>query len=148
MTMLNVTYDATSKAISVVDESTKLGTGVYPTLTAAGGTYDATTNVYDPSYETYDPSQPWSILNGTAYSRRLGWYTTDSSLQSTIQATYGSDASIWIKIIGGSSELKSYLAIGKYGINDDNSTTLDTTIDAYSGIFGTDGQFGHLALGL
>jgi hypothetical protein len=135
MTMLNVSFDTTTFKLDVVDEATKLGAGVYAGLTIA-----------PPG--TYDPSQPWSVLNGAQYSRRLGWDdvnrkgNTDPSLliNNLIHTAYGADASIWIECLSKSTGLESYLAIGKYGVNANNTATIDPAINAYSGIFGTAGS--------
>jgi hypothetical protein len=138
MTMLNVSFDSSTKTLSVVDEATKLGVGVYPVLTAAPGTYDPVTKTYDLSVVSYDPAKPWSVLNGTAYSRRLGWNPGTGLDQ--IDDIYGAGADIWIECISRSSGLNSYLAVGRYGVNANNTTIIDPNIDAYSGIFGTDGS--------
>lgn len=141
MTMLNVTFDTNTRRLDVVDLATKLGTNVYPVLIIA-------TN------GTYDPSQPWGVLNGTAYSRRLGWDDAnrkdlDVSLHILNQITnaYGVDAGIWIECISRAPELNAYLAIGKYGVNANNNATnadgtviIDPALNAYSGIFGTAGS--------
>ena len=132
MTMLTVSYDADTLKLDVVDQATKMGAGVYPMLS------------YAPP-GTYDPAQPWSVLNDTAYSRRLGWddvnkrNTDGTAILDKIHAAYGAGANLWIEAIAQDPALKCYLAIGKYGINADNSLTLDPSISAYSGIFGTDG---------
>ncbi len=135
MTMLNVSFDPNSLKLDVVDQATKMGDGVYAGLTPA-------------PLGTYDPAQPWAVLNGTQYSRRLGWDdanrigNTDPALliNNLIQTTYGAGASLWIDCQAKSAGLESYLAIGKYGINADNSLTLDPSLNAYSGIFGTAGS--------
>ena len=128
MTMLNVSYDTASATLSVVAEATGMnGAGIYPVLTAA-------------PLGTYDPTQPWSVLNGTAYSRRLGWNPASTSLLDQVHATYGSGAGIWIESLSKSPGLESYLAIGSYGVNANGSTTVDPSINAYSGIFGTAGS--------
>lgn len=135
MTMLNVSFNPSSLRLDVVDQAAKMGVGIYAGLTLAPA-------------GTYDPAQPWAVLNNTEYSRRLGWDdanrigNTDPSLliNNLITATYGAGASIWIDCLSKSTGLESYLAIGKYGINADNTLTLDPAINAYSGIFGTAGS--------
>jgi hypothetical protein len=96
---------------------------------------------------TYDPAQPWAVLNGTEYSRKLGWDDMNKAnpdpstrILNLIQAAYGPDARLWIDCLSKSPGLECYLAIGKYGINADNSLALDPAINAYSGIFGTAGS--------
>jgi len=118
MTMLNVSFNSTSLKLDVVDEATMMGAGVYPVLSFA-----------PPG--TYDPAQPWSVLNGTDYSRRLGWNPDSGFSLATIQTTYGSGAGIWIELRSKSAGLESYLAVGMNGMGSSNS---------YSGIFGTAGS--------
>ena len=60
MTMLNVSFNPSNMKLDVVDQATKMGVGVYAGLTLA-------------PLGTYDPTQPYAVLNGTQYSRRLGW---------------------------------------------------------------------------
>lgn len=126
MTMLNVSFNPGTMKLDVVDQATKMGVGVYAGLTLA-------------PLGTYDPTQPYAVLNGTQYSRRLGWDdanrmgNTDPSLliNNLIQATYGAGASIWIDCLSKSTGLESYLAVGMNGMGSPNS---------YSGIFGTAGS--------
>lgn len=133
MTMLTVSFDTATLRLDVVDQATKMGAGVYPVLTIA-----------PPG--TYDPAQPWSVLNGTEYSRRLGWddinknNTDGSAILDKIHTAYGANANIWIESLAQDPALECYLAIGKYGVNANNTTTVDPTINAYSGIFGTAGS--------
>ena len=121
MTMLNVGFDTGALRLDVVNPS------LVPVLSLA-------------PLGTYDPAQPWGVLNGTAYSRRLGWNPAPGFSLATIQATYGSGAGIWIESLSKSAGLESYLAIGMYGVNANNTTTVDPAINAYSGIFGTAGS--------
>ena len=125
MTMLNVSLNTANLRLDVVDEATMMGAGVYPVLTPA-------------PLGTYDPAQPWSVLNGTAYSRRLGWDDGNRSnpdpsthILNLVQTTYGSGATLWIESMAQSPELKCYLAVGMNGMGSPNS---------YSGIFGTAGS--------
>ncbi len=141
MTMLNVNFDTNALRLDVVDEAVKVGTNVYPVLTAA-------TN------GTYDPAQPWAVLNGTAYSRRLGWddpnrRNADPSLLigNLVSNVYGPGAALWIDCLSRSPGLEAYLAIGKFGVNANNNATnadgsviLDPALNVYSGIFGTAGS--------
>ena len=127
MTMLNVSFDTTSDQLSIQSEASMLGVGVYPVLSVAAS-------------GTYDPAQPWSVLNGTAYSRRLGWYDPNGNILGLVQSVYGSGASLWIEKVSATSGLNTYLAVGKYGVNANNSTAVDPAIGAYSGIFGTAGS--------
>ena len=133
MTMLNVSFDMATLKLDVVDQAAKMGASVYPVLTLA-------------PLGTYDPAQPWGVLNGTEYSRRLGWddvnktQTDGTAILDKIHTTYGASASLWIESIAQDSALQCYLAIGKYGVNANNSTTVDPAINAYSGLFGTAGS--------
>lgn len=125
MTMLNVSFNPSTLRLSVVDEAMMLPGGVAGLTLAPLG--------------TYDPTQPYAVLNGTQYSRRLGWDdanrigNTDPSLliNNLIQATYGAGASLWIDCLTKSTGLESYLAVGSNGMGSPNS---------YSGIFGTAGS--------
>jgi hypothetical protein len=147
MTMLTVSFDQVALRLSVVGEATKLGAGVYPAFTPA-------------PLGTYDPAQPWAVLNGTAYSRRLGWddinkgKTDGTAILDEIHTAYGPSACLWIEPIAQDPALKCYLAVGKYGVNANNTTTVDSASNAYSGLFGTagsplrwqwDGQMDHNA---
>jgi hypothetical protein len=121
MEMLNVSFNTGNDTLSVVPE------GTTPVLNiAANG--------------TYDPTQPWSVLNGTAYSRQLGWNPASSTILNDVQTAYGSGASLWIGLVSETAGLQSYKAVGKYGVNANNTTTVDPTLGAYSGIFGTAGS--------
>jgi hypothetical protein len=125
MTMLNVSLNTSTLRLSVVDEAMMLPGGVAGLTLAPLG--------------TYDPAQPYAVLNGTQYSRRLGWDdanrvgNTDPSLliNNLVQTTYGAGASIWIDCLTKSTGLESYLAVGMNGMGSPNS---------YSGIFGTTGS--------
>ncbi len=147
MTMLNVSFDTTNNTLSVVAEATKLGAGIYPVLTVA-------TN------GTYDPAQPWGVLNGTAFSRRLGWNPATGFSLTNLQSVYGSDANIWIESLSQSDGLRAYQAVGKFGVNAlgstnaDGTAMIDPTANGYAPIFGTarsslkwkwDGQMDHNA---
>jgi hypothetical protein len=119
MTMLNVSFDPGTLTLDVANAS------LVPVL-----------NLAPPG--TYDPAQPWSVLNGTEYSRRLGWDDANKNnpdpsthILNLVQTTYGSGASLWIESIAQSPELKCYLAVGMNGMG---------SPDSYSGIFGTAGS--------
>lgn len=121
MEMLTVSFNTVNDTLSVAAETTT------PVLkVAANG--------------TYDPTQPWSVLNGTAYSRQLGWNDPTGAILSQVQTAYGSSAGIWISLVSETAGLQSYLAVGKYGVNANNTTTVDPSVGAYSGIFGTAGS--------
>jgi hypothetical protein len=136
MTMLNVSFNTTNLTLAVVPESnynSKWAPSAGPVLNVA-------TN------GTYDPSQPWSVLNGTAYSRRLGWNPASGFSLSLIQGIYGTNAGIWIESVSQSAGLNTYQAVGKYGVNSlgttntDGTPTIDPAANGYSGIFGTAGS--------
>ena len=96
------------------------------------------------TFAQYDPAQPWSVLQDSAFSRQLGWWagsgSASTTLRSNIEAAYGTEASIWIESISQSAGLDTYLAIGKYGVNVDNTMTVDPAAHGYTGIFGTAGS--------
>ena len=119
MTMLMASFDSGALRLSVADPA------IVPVLNLA-------------PLGTYDPAQPWGVLNGTEYSRRLGWDDMNRSnpdpathILNRIQTTYGAGASLWIDCLSRSTGLECYLAVGQYGTNSPN---------AYSGIFGTAGS--------
>ena len=57
-----------------------------------------------------------------------------------MQAAYGSGASLWISLVSETPGLNCYLAVGQYGVNANNTTTVDPTANAYAGLFGTAGS--------
>ncbi len=153
MTMLNITYDAATQKLDVVDEAVLLG-GTYPVLAidtyadpaiTSGATSYGRINNSATAYGSFDPAQPWSILNGTAFSRRLGW-NPSGSIATVIPSTYGAFASIWIERITASAGLESYNAVGKWGVNSagtldsNNVPIIDAAANGYAGIFGTAGS--------
>jgi len=102
-----------------------------------------------PGIANFDPAQPWAVLNGTVFSRRLGWndpnydYSTFStSVLSAVQNVYGPGSYIWIDTITKSAGLNTYLAVGPDGVTfwtppADLSITQGIP---YSPIFGTLGS--------
>lgn len=141
MTMLNVNFDTNTLKLDVVDQAEKMGPNVYPVLTVAQD-------------GSYDPAMPWGLLNGAAWSRRLGWDDPNRKsgdpallIGTLIANAYGPDAGIWIDCVSRSPGLDAYLAIGKFGVNAVNNATnadgsviVDPALNAYSGIFGTAGS--------
>ena len=107
-------------------------------LTPAPGTYDAQAKTYNLSAVSFDPAQPWSVLNGTALSRVLGWYdpgTTGANgddFYGTYAAQLGGN-SLWIERTGGSLELKTYFV-------DEASSWNENANGPYTPIFGTGGS--------
>ena len=129
MLMLNVTLDADNQ---LAVETTPY---IIP-LTVAPGAYNSTNQSYDLSVVTFDPAQPYAVLNGTAYSRVLGWYDqgTTGANGDDFYATYAAQLNgnyVWIEKINGSPELKTYF------INEDVTGDPGTP---YTPIFGTDGS--------
>jgi hypothetical protein len=129
MLMLNVALNA-SNQLAVETTSAVIR------LTIAPGAYDATSRTYDLSVVTFDPAQPYAILNGTAYSRVLGWYDqgTTGANGDDFYDTYAAQLNgnyVWIEKTGGSPELKTYF------INEDVTGDPGTP---YTPIFGTDGS--------
>jgi hypothetical protein len=86
---------------------------------------------------SFDPSEPYAVLNGTAYSRVLGWYDegTDDSPGDDFYTTYAAQLNgtnfVWIEKTDGSPGLNTYF------INED--VTGDPG-SPYTPIFGTDGS--------
>jgi hypothetical protein len=152
MDMLTVSFNTTSDTLAVEPQASgRLGTNPILLGAAPNG--------------TFDPTKPWGVLNGTAYSRSLGWYDPNSksstlNVLSEVQTAYGSSASVWIGLVSETAGLESFLAVGKYGVNSLGTTNSDGTpvinpaANSYSGIFGTagsslnwqwDGQMDHNA---
>lgn len=159
MAMLNVSYSAATQRLDVVDQSVWKGTGPAIAVLAMDTNGDTTNlsmyargNQAATTYGSFDPAQPWNVLNGTAFSRFLGWDDTNknktdgTALKDLIPATYGAGAGIWIECLSKSDGLESYLAVGKYGVNIvgglDASFVpiIDPNANAYSGLFGTAGS--------
>jgi len=114
MVMLDVTYDPGNKSIALMPETYYFPAGSGPVLQAAGN---------------YDPAQPWGVLNGTVYSRRLGWNDPNEGIADwQIGDLLPAGTSLWINRTGGSPELKTY-AVAEY----DNTKP-------YTPIFGTAGS--------
>jgi hypothetical protein len=142
MTMLKVWFDTNSSQLSIQSQNpTNPIVLVFNTL--ATGKAD-TTNA---TPANFDPTKPWSVLNGTVFSRRLGWWTTNSTLlAANVTNTYGTGAGIWIESLSKSPGLKTYQAIGTFGVNSLGTTNLDGTpaidpaANGYAGIFGTAGS--------
>ncbi len=96
--------------------------------------------------------QPYTVLNGTVFSRRLGWNdpAAVNLIQDDINTVYGFQADgstprgyVWIQSLSQSPGLNTYLAVGNWGVNADGSLTVDAmnpTGPIYSGIFGTAGS--------
>jgi hypothetical protein len=128
--MLSVTLDASNQlAVETTDYLIR--------LTVAPGVYNSANKTYDLAFVTFDPAQPYAVLNGTAYSRVLGWYdqgTTGANgdnFYDTYAAQLHGTNFVWIERTGGSPELKTYF------INED--VTGDPG-SPYTPIFGTDGS--------
>ena len=82
-------------------------------LQPAPGSFNSTSQVYEPGFSSFDPAQKWSVLNGTAFSRVLGWYDegTTGANGDNFYETYSRQLTgnyVWIEKIGGSQELKTY----------------------------------------
>ena len=121
MTMLNISYDSSNNKLTID-----------PTTFAAP--LSSNTNMMGmpaAGIASFDPAQPYAVLNGTAFSRRFGWYDpnemTATAILPAVQAVYGVGANIWIQSLTQSSGLSSYQAIGANGLDMSNT---------YPGIFG------------
>lgn len=148
MTMLVVSLDA-SNHLQVVDQSTMPAAGggsfpASPVQLAIGTTSTGMPDLAATAFAEYDPSKPWSVLQDKAFSRQLGWWAGSGSapadLEAAVEAAYGAGASIWIEVVAQSGGLESYLAIGKYGVNADNTTNVDPLANGYAPLFGTAGS--------
>jgi hypothetical protein len=128
MTMLNITLGA-GNVLAIQDLSTKSPFNTIPQ------TYPVLSTVATAG--TFDPAKPWAVLNGTAYSRRLGWNPGTGMNATAIQAAFGANASIWIEKISSSPGLETFQAIGLYGVNANGTTTIDPAANGYAPIFGT-----------
>ena len=137
MEMLNVTFNTSGDSLSVEPEYATPILAINTTSTGAPNT-SATTPA------SFDPTQPWSVLNGAAFSRKLGWYDPNegspANILSEVQSVYGANSQIWIESVSQSPGLETYQAVGEYGVNSNNTTTVDPTADAYSPIFGAGGS--------
>ncbi|MCA1971753.1 MAG: PEP-CTERM sorting domain-containing protein [Caenispirillum sp.] len=164
MTMATITLDNTTGQLSMVDQSTFgprcpgwsaacFSSNPLPLVTdVLGGSYvgypDIASHLSPPtvSYADWDPAQPWSVLQGRAFSRQFGWWAGSSgsglgpaALQAKVEAYYGTGASIWIELVSQTPGLETYKAVGKYGVDAGNTTTV-TDPTAYTGLFGTAGS--------
>lgn len=137
MTMLVVSFDTAAQKLNVQDQTAAV---LLAYDTDSMGRPDPAATTFAP----YDPAQPWSVLQDSAFSRRLGWWagsgTASTTLRSNIEAVYGTGASIWIESVSQSTGLDTYLAIGRYGVNVDNTMIVDPAAHGYTGIFGTAGS--------
>ena len=101
-------------------------------------------NLAATTFAQWDPSQPWAVLQNMAFSREFGWWggsgTAPATLKSSIETTYGAGASIWIEVLSQTAGLETYKAVGKYGVNANNTATVDPLAGGYTGIFGTAGS--------
>lgn len=130
MLMLNVSLNASNQlAVETTSDIIR--------LTIAPGAYNSTNKTYNLATVSFDPALPYAVLNGTAYSRVLGWYdkgTTGANgdnFYDTYSAQLHGTNYVWIEKTGGSPELKTY------------SVSEDVTGDPgspYTPIFGTDGS--------
>ncbi len=127
MLMLRVSFDAQTNLVVAT-------TPAIIRLQPAPGTYHPETRSYEPDIVSFDPAERWAALNGTAYSRVLGWYDegTTGANGDNFYDTYARELAghfIWIEKTRGSPELKTYAV----------SEAEDPT-GPYTPIFGTDGS--------
>jgi hypothetical protein len=125
MTMLNVTFDPASNRLAIS-----------PTTFAAPlATNTNMMGMPAPGIASFDPAQPYAVLNGTAFSRRFGWWDpgemSSTPLLTVVRSFYGPDANIWIQSLAKSPGLDAYQAVGANGLEMGNN---------YPGIFGTAGS--------
>lgn len=121
-----------------LDSSNRIHIESYPVaipLTIAPGVFNRTNRFYDVPHISFDPALPFSVLNGTAYSRVLGWYDpgTTGANGDDFYDTYSARLKgnlLWIEKTGGSPEVKTYF------INEDVTGDPGTP---YTPILGTEG---------
>jgi hypothetical protein len=154
MTMPSVTFDTVTMKLNVTDVTTKH----FNTNTAASGTGN------EVGFANFEPGKPWSVAQGTAFSRQFGWndpnrvnWYTPGPMISNIKTLYNDPgAGIWIEETASSPGLNSYYADGFFGVggtgwtgtapwSDTGTNTGNPIIYAhtppyYTGIFGTDGS--------
>jgi len=137
MTMLNITFNTTTRVLDVVDQSTTTYAGGVPLAlnTQSSGMVDLAATTYG----TF--AAPVNVLDNTAFSRRLGWNPTNygtgqPTLQQRIESVYGTGANIWINLISKTQGLESYVAVAKNGLG----TSPLYPLVPYAGIFGTAGS--------
>jgi hypothetical protein len=122
MTMLSITFDPAGNKLAITP----------PTFAAPLATNTNMVGMPAPGIASFDPAQPYAVLNGTAFSRRFGWWDpsemSSTPLLSTVRAFYGPEANIWIQSLTRSPGLATYQAVGADGMQMGNS---------YPGIFGT-----------
>jgi hypothetical protein len=127
MLMLRVSIDAQTNLVVAT-------TPAIIRLQPAPGSTSAETRSYAPETISFDPAARWAVLNGTAYSRVLGWYDegTTGANGDNFYDTYARELGghrVWIEKIGGSPELRTYAV----------SEAEDPT-GPYTPIFGTEGS--------
>ena len=130
MTMLDISLTSGQLAIVELANKSPFNTTppTYPVLSALAPA------------GTFDPAKPWSVLNGSAFSRRIGWNPAAGFNAAAVQAAFGPTASIWIERISASAGLETYQAVGSYGVNANNTTAVDVAANGYAPIFGTSGS--------
>lgn len=121
MTMLNISFNSATNKLAID-----------PTTFAAPLSTNTNMMGAPAGIASFDPAQPYAVLNGTAFSRRFGWYDpnemTATAILPAVQAVYGAGASIWIQSLTQSPGLSTYQAIGSNGLDMSNM---------YPGIFGS-----------
>jgi hypothetical protein len=141
MTMLNISL--TGGQLSIVPQTTTISlaydTYSDPAVTS-GTTAYGRSNYNTTTPGSWDPAAPWGVLNGKAFSRQLGWNPAAGLNAATVQTAFGSNASIWIQKLSSTAGLETYQAVGKFGVNSNNTAIVDPAANAYAGIFGTNGS--------
>ena len=130
MTMLNISLTNGKLAIVELANMTPFNTTppTYPVLSTVAPD------------RTFDPTKPWAVLNGAAYSRRLGWNPAAGFNATAVQSAFGANAGIWIERISASPGLETFQAVGKYGVNANGATTVEPAANGYIPIFGAAGS--------
>jgi hypothetical protein len=128
MTMLNISLNSGKLAIQELSSKSPFNTTPpsFPVLSAP--------------ISNFDPSKPWNVISGSAFSRRLGWNPAAGFNAAAVTAAFGADAGIWIERISQTPGLETYQAVGTFGVNANNSSTVDPAANGYAPIFGTAGS--------
>ena len=127
MVMVNITFDG--HGVSWEPDSYDFTVGPILHVAPSNGALAA-----------FDPSQPWAVLNGTAFNRQLGWYDNVADDFNDIVHNPGAlglsqpavpiTDSVWIEQLPGSStQLKTYFI-----------AEADNPSGPYTPIFGTNGS--------
>ena len=150
MEMLDITFNSITNKLAIMPIAGPALLGTNTTTSATDKWSNGLPSA--PGIASFEPTQPWAVLNGAAFSRRFGWndaiYDWNNTPPTTsilydIDALYGPSANLWIESSHKSTGLNTYLAVGYYGVNSNDSSVVDPSNPSgypYSGIFGSAGS--------